>query len=313
MTLAPRWWPRPQLLRAVPSEDCLIQVEPGTQILAKCHWQSSPHLYSTILLVHGLEGCIDSHYMRGIATKAWHAGLNVVRMNQRNCGGTEHLTPTLYNGGMSGDLLAVLEELANRYKLSTIWIAGYSMGGNLALKLAGEVSDTLPALQGIMAVCPNIHPEACVKALQQPQNWIYYRYFLMSLKDRMQRKAHLFPNKWDLSQLQRIRTIWEFDDAFTARDDGYYDAAEYYNLSGARHVLGNIRLPTLIITAQDDPFIPYHIFEESSIRTNACIELVAPRYGGHCGFLQKPQPHEDMYWAENRIIEFVKTHQTMPS
>ena len=313
MTLTPRWWPRPGLLQNVPTEDRIFEVAPGSRVLTKCHWQTPAGVHSTILLVHGLEGCTESHYMRGIAHKAWHAGLNVVRMNQRNCGGTEHLTPTLYNGGMSRDLQAVVTELATYDRISEIWVAGYSMGGNLALKLAGEVGQALPALKGIIAVCPNIDPAECVAALQQPKNWLYHTYFLRNLKDRLQRKAHLFPNKWDLSDLKRIRTLREFDDAFTSKDDGYEDAADYYERSGSRHVLGKIRLPTLIISAQDDPFIPYHIFEVSSIQTNPSIHLVAPRYGGHCGFLQKPQPQEDFFWAENRIIEFVQHHEAIIS
>ena len=309
MTLTPRWWPRPGLLQNVPSEDRMFEVAPGSKILTKCHWQTPARVNSTILLVHGLEGCSESHYMRGIAHKAWHAGLNVVRMNQRNCGGTEHLTPTLYNGGMSRDLQAVVAELANHDGISAIWVAGYSMGGNLTLKLAGEVGTSLPALKGVIAVCPNIDPAECVGALQLPKNWIYYNYFLRSLKIRLQRKARLFPNKWDVSDLKRIRTLQEFDDAFTSKDDGYHDAADYYERSGSRHVLGNIRLPTLIITAQDDPFIPYHIFEVSSIPSNPAIHFMAPRYGGHCGFLQKPNHKEDLFWAENRLLEFVHQHQ----
>ena len=311
MTLAPRWWPRPGLLQDVPTVSRIFEVASGIRILTKCHWQSAGHSSSTILLVHGLEGCTESHYMRGIAHKAWHAGLNVVRMNQRNCGGSEHLSPTLYNGGMSGDLLAVTTELANHDQMSDIWVAGYSMGGNLALKLAGEVGDNLPALKGIIAVCPNIHPAKCVEALQQPKNWIYYQYFLRSLKDRLQRKARLFPDKWDLTELKRVRTLREFDDIYTSKDDGYQDADDYYERSGSRHVLGNIRLPTLILTARDDPFIPYHIFEESAIQNNPAIHFVAPRYGGHCGFLQSPQPDEDLFWAENRILEFIHHHRVI--
>ena len=308
MTLTPRWWPRPGLLQNVPTVDRMFEVQPGSRLLTKCHWQPSPFTSPTLLLVHGLEGCTESHYMRGIAHKAWHAGLNVIRMNQRNCGGTEHLTPTLYNGGMSGDLHAIIAELEHHDRLSEIWVVGYSMGGNLALKLAGEVNDDLPTLQGVVAVCPNIHPAKCVEALQQPENWMYYKYFLINLKARLQRKAQIFPDKWDLSQLKSIRTLREFDDAFTAKDDGYENALDYYERSGSRHVLGSIQRPTLIITAQDDPFIPFSIFEESTIKTNPAIRFMAPRYGGHCGFLQRPQTHEDLFWAENRLLEFVQNH-----
>ena len=309
MTLVPRWWPRQGLLERVPSEDRTFWVTADTQILTKCNWQFTPQQAPTLILVHGLEGCTESHYMLGIAHKAWHAGNNVVRINQRNCGGTEHLTPTLYNAGLSKDIHAVVMELVSRDELQAIWLAGYSMGGNLVLRMAGEAGNTLPQLKGAIAVCPNIHPAACVEALQKPKNLIYHNYFLFRLKARLQRKTRFFPNKFDLSKLSTIRTMWEFDDVFTAPDDGYTDAADYYERSGARHVMGNICIPTLILTAQDDPFIPYHTFNIDSIHHNPFITLLAPHYGGHCGFLQHPRRNEDLYWAENRIIEFLLSHQ----
>ena len=247
--------------------------------------------------------------MRGIAHKAWHAGLNVVRVNQRNCGGTEHLSSTLYNNGLSGDLLAVATELESVDALSAIWFAGYSMGGNLALKMVGEIGNRMPVLKGVIAVCPNIYPATCVQAIQRPRNWIYHRYFLTRLKARLQRKAKIFPQKWDLSRLTAIRTMWEFDDVYTAPDDGYKDADDYYERSGACQVLGNIQIPTLLITSQNDSFIPFRIFDHHAIHTNPFIELLAPRHGGHCGFLQQPQSNEDVFWAENRILEFIHTHQ----
>lgn len=310
MTLAPRWWPRSAHRQNLPTTERLFDVEPGSRIATKCHWQPKPRQHHTLLLVHGLEGCTESHYMIGIAQKAWRSGLNVVRMNQRNCGGTEHLTPTLYHGGMSGDLYAVAKTLVEKDGLPAIWIAGYSMGGNLALKLAGEVGASFPQLKGVIAVCPNIHPAACVKALQQPRNWIYHSYFLSHLKQRLVRKARLYPGKWDLSPLESIRTLWEFDDVYTAKAGGFRDAADYYERSGARHVLGTIAIPTLVITAQDDPFIPYETFAIASIRSNSAIRFVAPAHGGHCGFLQRPRDREDLFWAENRILEFVHEHST---
>ena len=308
MTLTPRWWPRPGLLRDIPTKVRTFEVAPGSKIVAKCQWQPSPPLHSTLLLVHGLEGCTESHYMKGIAHKAWYRGFNVIRMNQRNCGGTEHLTPTLYNGGMSGDLRAVVSELVHHDGLSAIWLAGYSMGGNLVLKLSGEVGASLPELKGTIAVCPNIHPAECVKALQQPNNWIYYNFFLWNLKGRLQRKARLFPHKWDLSGLHHIRTLREFDDAFTS-NRRWISWMPLTIMNAVGHGMSSERSVSqlLIITAQDDPFIPFHIFGEPAIQSNPAIQLLAPRYGGHCGFLQKPQPHEDLYWAENRIIDFVKS------
>lgn len=310
MTLLPRWWLRSGLLKGIPTETRFFRVASESVLMTKCHWQSVPQHHDTLLLVHGLEGCTESHYMRGIAHKAWRAKLNVIRINQRNCGGTEHLTPTLYNGGLSGDLRAIVDELATSDKLDRVWVAGYSMGGNLALKLLGEAGDSLPALQGGMAVCPNIHPAACVRALQRPRNFIYHRYFLTRLKERLTRKARFFPDQWDLSRLPAIRTLWEFDDVYTAPDGGYHDAAEYYERSGARHLLDGIRRPTLIITAQDDPFIPYETFDIAALKANRHIQFLAPPHGGHCGFLERHRMGEDGFWAENQIIEFIASHRS---
>jgi hypothetical protein len=243
--------------------------------------------------------------MRGLADKSWRAGLNVIRLNQRNCGGTEHLTPTLYHCGLSQDLRAVLDALWADVGLPAIWVIGYSMGGNLVLKMAGEAGSSLPALQGTLAVCPNIDPAACVIELERATNWIYQRHFLKRLKARIRRKAALFPGKYDVSRLEEIRTLRQFDDRFTAPDGGFADASDYYERAGARHVLGAIDVPTLILTAQDDPFIPYHMFDHDGIKANPAIRLWAPKQGGHCGFIQRPRPKEDSYWAENRLVEWV--------
>jgi predicted alpha/beta-fold hydrolase len=305
MTLYPRFMPRPGLLREVPIEARLFTVAPESLILGYCHWQHDRRNRPTVILVHGLEGCSESHYMRGIAGKAWQAGLNVVRLNQRNCGGTEHLTPTLYNNGMSGDIRAVLNELAAKDGLEAIWLGGYSMGGNLMLRAAGELGGAQPALKGVVAVCPNIDPATCTAALIEPGNWLYNRHFVRRLKARLTRKAALFPGKYDLSHLATIRTLLDFDEAYTAPAGGYRSAADYYEQTGARHVLGVIAVPTLIITAQDDPFIPYWIFDVPALQKNPHIRLAAPTHGGHCGFIQQRMPGEDRYWAENRLLDFV--------
>lgn len=305
MTLVPLYWSRGPLLTALPTERRFFATTPDTQILGDCHWQPSRRTAQTVVLVHGLEGCSDSHYMQGIAAKAYRAGLNVVRINQRTCGGTEHLTPTLYNSGLSGDYRSVVRELATIEQLNHIWLVGYSMGGNLVLKATGELGRTEPALAGTVAVCPNIDPTQCVVELERPNNWIYHRHFLNSLKARLRRKAALSPGKWNLAGLGGITRISEFDDRYTAPDGGYRDVADYYNRAGARHVLESIAVPTTIITAQDDPFIPYSMFATPAIQRNPSIRLIAPAHGGHCGFFQTRRTDEDRYWVENRIIEIV--------
>ena len=306
MTLVPRYLPRDTSLAGLPQESRLFPVEPHTQLQGFCHWQDDRKASPTVILLHGLEGCSESRYMRGIAAKAYRAGFNVIRMNQRTCGGTEHLSPTLYNSGLSGDYRAILKELADRDGLDHIWLVGYSMGGNLILKAGGELGQTEPALAGVAAVCPNINPTVCARALEEPRNFIYHRHFLTRLKSRLRRKAALLPGKWNLSQLDRIATISEFDDRYTAQDGGYRDGADYYDRAGSRHVLDAIAVPTLIITAQDDPFIPYSMFTVPKIQRHPHIRVVAPRYGGHCGFFHWSNNGEDSYWAENRIVDFLQ-------
>jgi predicted alpha/beta-fold hydrolase len=305
MTLVPRYVPRDTSLAGLPQESRFFSVEPQTRLQGFCHWQNNRKAAPAAVLVHGLEGCSESRYMRGIATKAFRAGFNVIRLNQRTCGGTEHLSPTLYNSGLSGDYRTILNELAHRDGLDRIWLIGYSMGGNLVLKAGGELGQTEPALAGVAAVCPNINPTVCARALEEPRNFIYHRHFLTRLKSRLRRKAALWPGKWDLSQLDRIATISEFDDRYTAHDGGYRDGADYYDRAGARHVLDAITVPTLIITAQDDPFIPYSMFTVPTIQLHPHIRVVAPRYGGHCGFFHWSRNGEDPYWAENRILDFL--------
>ncbi len=306
MTLIPRYVPRETSLANMPQESRFFSVAPQSQLQGFCHWQNDRKTVPTVVLVHGLEGSSESRYMRGIAAKAFHAGFNVIRLNQRTCGGTEHLSPTLYNSGLSSDYRVIIKALVHHDGLDQIWLVGYSMGGNLVLKAAGELGQTELALAGVAAVCPNINPTVCARALEEPRNWIYHRHFVSQLKARLRRKASLFPGKWDLSMLAHITTISQFDDYYTARDGGYRDGADYYDRAGSRHVLDRIAVPALIITAQDDPFIPYTMFTDAKIQENPQITMVAPQYGGHCGFYQGRRQEEDPYWAENRIMDFLR-------
>lgn len=132
MTIVPGYWPRRALLDGIPIESRLFTTDPKTQLLGFCHWQPNRTGCQTLLLVHGLEGSSESHYMQGIAAKAYRAGINVIRLNQRTCGGTEQLTPTLYNSGLSQDYRAIVQELASLDRLTRIWLVGYSMGGILS-------------------------------------------------------------------------------------------------------------------------------------------------------------------------------------
>lgn len=243
MTLAATLLPR-RTRRLPPAQERLFEVEAGTQLLAKCHWQAQPRERPTLVLIHGLEGSSESPYMRTLAERAFLAGFNALRLNQRNCGGSEALTSTLYNSGLSGDYRAVLVELIVRDKLPAIFFAGYSMGGNLAFKMAGELGAAAPReLRAVCGVCPTLDLAACVDAVAAPRNFIYEWHFVRALKSRMRRKARRFPGRYDLQGMDGLRTLREFDDAITAPYSGYRDAEDYYRRASAVRVVGQIATP----------------------------------------------------------------------
>jgi predicted alpha/beta-fold hydrolase len=311
-TLVCAFLPRrfPRLPRSTPRE---FETEPGTRIRGECHWQAVPRERPTVVLVHGLEGSSESGYMLGLAERAFTVGWNAIRLNQRNCGGTESLTPTLYNSGLSGDYRAVLAELIERDALPEIYFAGYSMGGNLVLKMAGELAGAAPPqLRGVAGVCPCIDLARCADALALPGNFLYEWHFVRNLKSRMRRKASLFPGKFELSPLAGVRSVREFDDAITAKYCGFRDAADYYDRSSALRVTGEIRVPTLIVTAQDDPFVPFATFSDPALASNDRIRVLAAEHGGHCAFISRHAGSE-RFWAEARVMDFFASQDSRAS
>jgi predicted alpha/beta-fold hydrolase len=308
-TLVSAFLPRrfPRLPRSVARD---FETEPGTRIRGECHWQPVPQERPTLVLVHGLEGSSDSGYMLGLAERAFASGWNAVRLNQRNCGGTESLTPTLYNSGLSGDYRAVLAELIERVSLPEIFFAGYSMGGNLVLKMAGELAGTAPPqLRAVAGVCPCIDLGLCADAVGLPGNFIYQEHFVRNLKKRMRRKAKLFPGKFDLGPMARVRTLREFDDVITAKYCGFRDATDYYARSSALRVAAEIRVPVLIVTSQDDPFVPFASFSDPVLANNARVHVIAPEHGGHCAFVSR-YVGDERFWAEACLLEFFASHKS---
>ena len=302
MTIAPVFWRRNFSLP--PPEDRQFQVEPESRLLAHCHWQPDKRSDApVIVIVHGLEGSSNSDYARGIAEAAFKRGYNAIRINQRNCGGSESLTPTLYNSGMSSDYRAVCGELTDE-GFQHIFFVGYSMGGNLVLKMAAEYGDSNPrALRGICAVCPALDLAACADALERWENRIYQRHFVTGLMNRYRRKAISMPERYVQNKLPPVRTVRQFDDAITAPLFGYRDAREYYEAASAKQILAHLRVPTLLITAKDDPFVPYSSIVAAGAEKNPAITLVAPDHGGHCAFISN-KGGASRFWAEQCVVEF---------
>jgi uncharacterized protein len=301
-------WANPRYFPSLPpATRRLFQVDRHTRVLADCHWQPQPWTRPTLITLHGLNGSSDAHYMRGLAAKAFARGMNAVRLNQRNCGGTEHLAPGLFHSGLTADAAAVIHELSTVDDLPSIAVAGYSLGGNLALKLAGEYGAHAPApLVGVAAVSPIIEISLCTRALERPSNVLYQWNFVRDLKRRIRRKARFHPGHFDISRLAGIKTVRAFDRAFTAPHFGFRDEEDYYHRASAMRVIDRIRIPALIITAEDDPFVPSQPFLDPTVTGNHSIDLRLCRHGGHCGFIGSPQADDDGYWAEKQIVEFVQ-------
>ncbi len=144
-------------------------------------------------------------------------------------------------------------------------------------------------LKGVAAVCPALDLSACADALEKPENYLYQRHFVKGLLTRYRGKADLFPERYSKNGLGPIRTVREFDDKITGPQFGYKDAEEYYQAAGAKRIIGHVRVPLLLITAKDDPFVPYESFSRAKVEPNPFVQFVTPDHGGHCGFVSKWQ------------------------
>ncbi len=299
-------WARRRSFAGLPAPEArLIRVADDTQVLAHCFWQNDRAAAPTLMALHGLEGSSDAHYMRGLAAKAWARDWNAVLLNQRNCGGTEHLTPTLYHSGLTADPRAVIRSLVRDDGLRAIGVVGYSLGGNLAVKLAAEthLAPDLP-LVGVVAISPTIDLERCVRAIERRANVPYHVNFVRNLRGRMRRKDACWPGRYDISRLGSIWTIRAFDEAYTAPAHGFGGASEYYASESALRVIDRVAVPALILAAEDDPFVPAGQFTERAVAANPNIVVSVERHGGHCGFAADGA-EDSRYWAETTAVRYL--------
>jgi predicted alpha/beta-fold hydrolase len=309
-TIGAQYWSRWQPPAHKPHSDeaRTFEVAPGVQVLAHCRWQAERRAHPTLVVMHGLEGSSDSAPVRGTAYKAYHAGFNTLRLNLRTCGDTLHLTPTLYHSGLTGDLLAVVRELIARDRLTAIFLGGFSLSGNMTLKLAGDEGAQLPReLRAVFAVSPAVDLAACATEIERRSNWLYQQHFITNLRRRLRAAHKLYPDRYDPQGIRAVRTIREFDARYTAPAGGYADVDDYYARASALSRIAAIRRPALVIHAQDDPFVPYASFRDAAFTANPYIVLLTPPHGGHVGFIAATrEAHTDRFWAEHRIVEFCR-------
>ncbi|HTU48150.1 MAG TPA: alpha/beta fold hydrolase [Bryobacteraceae bacterium] len=301
LTIAANYWPRKIDHRRFPGLRREYRIDPLATILALAH-QPDSNARGQIVLLHGLEGCADSGYMQSFAQAALVRGFGVHRLNSRTCGGTEELCETMYHSGLTDDVLAVLEQL-QRQGSGPAFIVGFSLGGNVALKLAGELGTT-DLLAGICAVSTPIDLAACVRHIQKRSNMLYARRFVNRLCERVKRKSKSSPHLYSTAGLDQVKTIWEFDDRFTAPLFGFGTAANYYATQSAVGYLDRIRVPALVICAKDDPLIPFAVYSHPAFQSNPALTLVATEHGGHLGFLARGK---DRFWVDGVALNWIES------
>jgi predicted alpha/beta-fold hydrolase len=237
-----------------------------------------------------------------MAHAALERGFTVHRFNMRGCGGTEELALTSYHAGQTADLLAVLKE-RRRLTGSPLFVVGFSLGGNVTLKLAGELAeDAKGLLAGVCAISTPIDLHACARALAEPRNFIYQRRFLGRLKERIQRRHLQAPEIYTLEHLPKVRTIEDFDDYYTAKLFGFGTAANYFRTQSSNQFLEHIRVPALLIQAKDDPLIPYGVYDLPAFAHNANLSLLGVDHGGHLGFIAHQIPR---FWVDDIVLDWM--------
>lgn len=282
------WKPRLDTVR-YPVERFIHQSEPGARVLIlRQRPDTAPR--GRLVLLHGLEGSSDAAYMISMAARALEAGFAVDRFNFRSCGESGGLSETMYHAGLTVDVRSYIASLGE-----PVFVAGYSLGGNVALKLAGELgTEAAPMLAGVCAVSTPLDLASCVERLGAPGNRLYQERFVRRMKQRLRER--------NIQGIDGLSTIFEIDDQFTSRAFGFRDARHYYDTQSAARFLDRIAVPTLLVQAKDDPLVPFRLFESPAVRANPAIELIAPDHGGHLGFFSRRKPR---IWSDTVLLDWI--------
>lgn len=300
LTIAGNFWPRTIDEAAFRGERKLYRTDERTTIAVIEH-QPGGAPRGQIIFLHGLEGSADAGYIQSFAQAALERGYGIHRKNLRTCGGTEELCETMYHSGLTADTRVLLRRLNEKHR-APVFLVGFSLGGNVVLKLAGELGST-ELLAGVCAVSTPIDLARSVRTLDKKENFLYARRFLDRLRERVLRKSRLSPELYSADGLREVRSIWEFDDRFTAPLFGFGTAANYYATQSAMRFLDMIRVPALLIAAKDDPLVPFGMYaEHPAFGTNPFLTLLAPDHGGHLGFVSKDKPR---FWLDGVALDWI--------
>ncbi len=261
-----------------------------------------------LVLLHGLEGTIRSHYARGMLAEAWGRGWGVDFLLFRSCGGTLNRTRRFYHSGDTADLALVVGRVIEEFPAAPVVLAGFSLGGNVLLKWLAERGDVLPAaVRAAAAVSVPFDLARGARHIDQGFARVYQAHFVASLKRKVREKLERFPDLVDRAKLDAVRSIYEFDELLTAPLHGFAGAEDYYARSSALRRLPAVRLPTLLLSAVDDPFLPANVLDEvrALAESNPALEVEFVERGGHVGFVSGAVPWRPIYYAERRVTAFL--------
>ena len=253
------------------------------------------------ILCHGLEGSSDSNYIRGTAGLLYEHGWDIAAMNYRGCSGVMNKRLRMYHSGATDDLETVIDYVSDQYE--QLALVGFSLGGNLVLKYCGEREQSIyPKLVATVAISVPTDLHAGSLNIGRRSNFIYEKKFMTSLQEKIIAKHQQFPEDIDLTPLRRMRKLYDFDDHYTAPLHGFDNAVDYYTKCSSGKFLSGITLPTLIVNALDDPFLPEECYPCKAVTENRKLLLETPKNGGHVGFCSYG---EQYYWDEWRILKFL--------
>lgn len=293
-TIASHYWKRPRA--AQPIERRILETETGVRVLVES--QRPPAAAGEIVMVHGLEGSGEAGYIESLAAAALHAGFAAHRFHMRTCGGTERLSHTLYHAGLTGDLAAVLR-IFRREGRPPAFVVGFSLGGNVALKLAGELGDSASDLmRGVCGVSAPLDLGACARRIAAPDNRLYQLRFVRKMRRRL-----VSTGRYQAANLAGLNSVIAIDDRITAPSFGLGTADNYYRTQSAIEYVDRIRVPTLLIQAKDDTFVPWRILEHPAVRGNPNIQVVLTEHGGHLGFLARGG---NRFWLDSAILDWIR-------
>ncbi len=292
-TILANFWPRKYDFSAYPVEKNLIQTDEDTKVLVQTQRPAAP--IGNVVLLHGLEGGGFAGYIVSMAWASLQAGFTTHRFHMRTCGDTQAHCKTLYHGGLTSDLHAFLEQLDTGGL--PVFLIGFSLGGNVALKLAGELGET-DLIQGVCAISTPIDLAAGVRRMGKLDNLLYERRFLKRMRKRL-----FATGRYTRKQLEAARSLYAIDDAVTAPSFGFSGADEYYATQSSNNFLSRIRVPTLLIQAKDDTFVPWEMYRNPAIEANPFIRLLLTEHGGHLGFLSRTGSR---FWLDDTALDFLK-------